>query len=264
MIECVIFDWAGTAIDFGSFSPVAAFQKAFEECGITPTIDEIRAPMGMQKRAHIETMLNSERLGELWISKYSKPPTSEDIDNIYAGFEKALFDVLKEYSVPIDGVIETINKLHNMGIKIGSTTGYTAAMMDVVAPAAIEHGYSPDLLVCPDEVNSIGRPYPYMLWKNAEKLGIKSIKNVIKIGDTVADIYEGKNAGCISIGVIIGSNMLQLSLDEWNNLSADEKETQLENVRKKYLGCGADYVINDITELPMLIKKLNLEDTDNV
>ncbi len=264
MIECVIFDWAGTAVDFGSYSPVAAFQKAFEAYGITPTTDEIRGPMGMQKRAHIETMLKSERLSELWFEKYGRLHTSEDIDNIYAKFEPALFDVLKEYSVPIDNVIETVDKLHEMGIRIGSTTGYTSAMMDVVVPTAKAHGYSPDLLVCPDDTNGIGRPYPYMLWVNAEKLGVKSIKNIIKVGDTAADIYEGKNAGCISVGIIKGSNMLGVSLDEWNSLTDNEKETLSENARERYLACGADYVINDITELPLLIKKLNLEDTNNV
>ena len=41
-IEAVIFDWAGTTVDFGSFAPVQAFIKAFEEFGITPTVDEVR------------------------------------------------------------------------------------------------------------------------------------------------------------------------------------------------------------------------------
>lgn len=30
-IECVIMDWAGTAVDYGCFAPVAAFLKAFAE-----------------------------------------------------------------------------------------------------------------------------------------------------------------------------------------------------------------------------------------
>jgi phosphonoacetaldehyde hydrolase len=51
-----------------------------------------------------------------------------------------------------------------MGIAIGSTTGYTAEMMQVLLPIAKESGYSPDSIVCPDDVDKIGRPYPYMLW----------------------------------------------------------------------------------------------------
>ena len=35
-IEAVIFDWAGTTVDYGSFAPVVAFAKAFEKFGIKP------------------------------------------------------------------------------------------------------------------------------------------------------------------------------------------------------------------------------------
>ena len=52
-IECVIMDWAGTAVDYGCFAPVAAFLKAFGEVGITVTMEEARRPMGMAKIDHI-------------------------------------------------------------------------------------------------------------------------------------------------------------------------------------------------------------------
>ena len=51
-IEAVIFDWAGTTVDFGSFAPVRAFISAFERFGITPTVEEVRKPMGMLKKEH--------------------------------------------------------------------------------------------------------------------------------------------------------------------------------------------------------------------
>lgn len=33
-IECIIMDWAGTAVDYGCFAPVAAFIEAFAEKGL--------------------------------------------------------------------------------------------------------------------------------------------------------------------------------------------------------------------------------------
>ena len=51
--QLVIFDWAGTTVDYGCFAPVNAFALAFQKFGITPTVEEIRAPMGMLKRDHI-------------------------------------------------------------------------------------------------------------------------------------------------------------------------------------------------------------------
>ena len=47
--EAVIFDWAGTTVDYGCFAPVQAFLDAFHEYGIDPTMEEVRGPMGMLK-----------------------------------------------------------------------------------------------------------------------------------------------------------------------------------------------------------------------
>lgn len=48
-------------MDYGCFAPVNAFALAFQKFGITPTVEEIRAPMGMLKRDHIRTMLGHAR-----------------------------------------------------------------------------------------------------------------------------------------------------------------------------------------------------------
>ena len=47
MIEVVIFDWAGTTVDYGCFAPVKAFMDSFAHYGIEVTIEETRKPMGM-------------------------------------------------------------------------------------------------------------------------------------------------------------------------------------------------------------------------
>ena len=65
-IEAVIFDWAGTTVDYGCLAPVQAFITAFEEYGITPTLAEVREPMGMLKRDHVRTMMNMERIHNEW------------------------------------------------------------------------------------------------------------------------------------------------------------------------------------------------------
>ena len=61
-IEAVIFDWAGTTVDYGCFAPVQAFQEAFAHHGVPVTLEETRKPMGMLKRDHIRTMLRMERI----------------------------------------------------------------------------------------------------------------------------------------------------------------------------------------------------------
>ena len=247
MIKAIILDWAGTTVDYGCFAPVGAFIKAFAAFDLYPAVEEIRAPMGMQKKAHIAKMLEG------------KPHTQEDIDKIYDRFEPALFDVLAKYTDLLPGLPAAIARIREMGIAIGSTTGYTRAMMDVVVPLAKEKGYSPDCVVCPDEVGGMGRPAPYMLWRNLEKLGVTSIHEVLKIGDTVADIDEGKNAGCLCVGVLKGSSMLGLSEEELSAISRPEAHVLLKAATEVYKTAGADYVIDDITFLPELVKYLNKE-----
>ena len=79
-IEAVIFDWAGTTVDYGCFAPVKAFAEVFRQAGIEPTMDEVREPMGMLKRDHIKTMLEMPRIRGLWEKKYEKSPSEADID----------------------------------------------------------------------------------------------------------------------------------------------------------------------------------------
>lgn len=124
---------------------------------------------------------------------------------MYRSFEKHLFASLKDFTDPIPGVIETLRTLRGNGLKIGSTTGYTKAMMDIVRPGAAAKGYVVDNLVTPDDVPA-GRPAPYMIYKNMIDLAIPSVEEVVKVGDTVADIREGVNAKVWSIGIITGSN----------------------------------------------------------
>jgi len=256
-ISALILDWAGTTVDYGCFATVGAFIESFEAFGLTPTMDETRAPMGMQKRAHIRTMLEGKRLGSMWVEKHGRAHNERDIDEIYSKFEPALFSVLENYSDPLPGAVEAVKKIREMGILIGSTTGYTKAMMDVLTPLVKEKGYAPDCVVCPDETNDMGRPFPYMIWRNLEKLRIEDVRSVLKVGDTTADMEEGKNAGCICVGILKGSSMIGLSEKELRGKSRLETESLLKGAERKYYGSGADYVISDITALPELVLLLN-------
>lgn len=143
-MECVIFDWAGTTVDYGCFAPVQAFVEIFRHFGIEPTMEEVREPMGMLKRDHIKTMLGMKRIHDLWVEKYGKEPTEADVDAMHDLFQEKLMGILDQFADPKPHVVETVAKLREMGIKIGSTTGYTDAMMEIVVPKAKEQGYEPD------------------------------------------------------------------------------------------------------------------------
>lgn len=116
-VQAVIFDWAGTTVDYGCFAPVQAFVEIFRIRGIDITIEEAREPMGLLKMDHIRELLKMNRISKLWISKYGKEPDEIELRSLYKDFEALLFKVLKEYAKPIPGVIELVSRLRQQGIK---------------------------------------------------------------------------------------------------------------------------------------------------
>lgn len=256
-IEAVIFDWAGTTVDYGCFAPVQAFKDAFNAYGMDPTFDQIREPMGMLKIDHIKTMLKMPTINETFKTKYNRDYTDDDVQKIYQLFEESLMNGIKKHTDIKPYVIETVEQLRQMNIKIGSTTGYTDMMMEPVLKSAQEQGYCPDCWYSPDATNHRGRPYPYMIFENMKTLNVESVKNIIKVGDTVSDIKEGVNAGVITIGVIEGSSTLGLTESEFNNLSQVKKEELIAKVKNTYLDAGANYVINNLSELVEIVHRYN-------
>ena len=95
-LKLVVFDWAGTTVDYGSFAPVAAFDKAFRAFAVQPTMDEIRAPMGMLKRDHIRTMLQMEGVAAQWQARTGKAAAESDVEAIYRVFEEKLMESLSD------------------------------------------------------------------------------------------------------------------------------------------------------------------------
>ncbi|EMT53330.1 phosphonoacetaldehyde hydrolase [Brevibacillus borstelensis] len=257
MIQAVIFDWAGTTVDYGCFAPLDVFLEVFKKKGIEVTHEEAREPMGMLKWDHINTMCQMERIAGLWKEKYGRYPEKKDVDMLYADFEPMLFSILRNYTTPIPGVLELVDRLRRAGIKIGSTTGYTAEMMAIVAPEAKKRGYAPDSLVTPTEMPA-GRPYPWMCYQNAINLGVFPMKHVIKVGDTTSDIREAVNAGAWAVGVIKGSSELGMTEREVLECDPDLLADRMEAVAKRFKEAGADYVIDSIGELDTLIPKINL------
>lgn len=245
-IEAVIFDWAGTTVDYGCFAPVQAFVNMFGEFGLTPTMDEIRKPMGLLKREHIKTVLSMSRITNQFLEVNKREFTEADIDRMNAVFEGKLMSILDQFAAPKPYVLETVKALRQRGIKIGSTTGYTDEMMKIVTESAKGQGYCPDTWFSPNSVGNMGRPYPYMIFKNMMELKLGSVEGVLKVGDTVSDILEGKAAGVLTVGIIEGSSESGLTEKEFDVLSEVEKKALAETVEKRYRNAGADYVVNDI------------------
>lgn len=255
-IQAVIFDWAGTTVDYGCLAPVKAFIEAFKLKGIELTDKEVRGPMGLNKIDHIKAICELERVKKLWVERFGAQPQQNDILDIYADFELRLLKILGKYSEVISGVPEVVEKLREAGIKIGSSTGYTAEMAEIIQSEAGKKGYQPDSVLTAEDVPQ-GRPAPYMCYQNAINLEVYPLDRIVKVGDTVSDIKAGVNAGVWSVGVIEGSSELGLSKEEVKEFDTKLLKTKKDKVRKRYQQAGADYVIDKIVEINDVIEEIN-------
>lgn len=255
-IKLVVFDWAGTTVDYGSSAPSQVFGEIFSAAGIQLTKEEINRPMGMEKKAHIRELLSCPSGQKQWLAKYGRPWCEEDVEKLYVTFEETLHKVVAQRSQPLEGVVETVEELRKAGLKIGSTTGYNKWMMEQVLPQAAAGGYTPDCVVTPDDTG-IGRPSPFMLFECMRQMQVYPPCCVVKVGDTTVDMEEGKNAGAFSIGILKGSNLLGLTPEEYETMDAEELNKRKQEAEKRYLAAGADLVIDSFRDLPHAIETLN-------
>jgi phosphonoacetaldehyde hydrolase len=247
-IQAVVFDWAGTIVDYGSCAPAEAFIKLFQMKGIHLTNAEVRVPMGTEKRAHIRALLSLPRVKEEWHQKFGSPWTETSLDQLYQDFIPLQIEAIRSNTKLIPGVLEVTKELRTRGIKVGTTTGYNSDMIGVVVENAKVQGFVPDCTICSSDV-SVGRPSPWMLMKALERLNVFPMESVVKVGDTGVDIEEGLNAGSWAIGVAQTGNELGLSENEVGAMSKQELEKRLTAARSRLFQAGAHVVVNGVWEL---------------
>jgi phosphonoacetaldehyde hydrolase len=247
-IRAIIFDWAGTTVDHGSRAPVDVFVKVFERAGLEISPAEARGPMGRAKRDHIEAILAMPRVAAAWHQKYGALATGTDLDSLYADFLPLQEAVLKRHGDVIEGVPEVVSECKRRGIKIGATTGYTRALMNIAAPLARAGGYDPDVIICADDVQS-GRPAPWMIFRAAEQLGVYPTSSILVVDDTPVGIEAGLNAGAQTVAVTRTGNALGLSLAELAQTDRGELKERLAAAAEQFQRVGAHHVIESAADL---------------
>jgi len=255
-VQSIVLDWAGTTVDHGCMGPAAVFVDVFAEQGVKVTVKDARQFMGLAKKDHIREMCKLSAIASAWEKKHGAFPDGKDVDTLYERTTSLMVNTIKNHSDPIDGVIETIDKLRDMDIKIGSSTGYVREMIDVLVPIAREKGYHPDAVVCSSDVPQ-GRPYPWMCYLNAIKLQTYPMESMVKIGDTVKDIEEGLNAGMWTVGITRTGNELGLTRTETDVLDPHELLKRLEDVRTRFKKAGAHYVLEQTADVLPVIQEIN-------
>ncbi|MEW4564529.1 phosphonoacetaldehyde hydrolase [Bremerella sp. JC770] len=255
-VQLVVFDWAGTTVDFGSCAPATAFAKVFAAHGVEVSDEEARRPMGLNKREHLIAMLRTEGISKRWLDSQGTSWTDADVSRMYDQFVPYQLEAIQQNCQLVPQLLHVITALKSDGVQIGGTTGYFRAAAELVSQAASDQGFVPDANVCADDVPS-GRPAPWMIYLIMQKLNVFPPHSVVKVGDTVADIEAGRNAGCWTIGVCDSSSITGLSYDAYCELDVKVRSQRLDATASVFQNAGSHYTVASIEDLPRVIGQIN-------
>lgn len=251
-IRAVMFDWAGTVIDHGSRAPIVALVEALAAYGVQ--IDEVtaRGPMGRSKRDHIAQLFALADVKAQWHAAHQREATDADIDRIYKRFVPRQCEVALEHTDLIDGVPELMNWLGEQGVRVGSTTGYPASVMETLVPLAREKGFAPEAVVCASDVPA-GRPAPWLLWECAKRMDVYPASACVAVDDTPVGIEAARHAGMWAIGVTASGNEVGLSAEAWDALPASEKHARIEVASTRLKAAGAHALVDSVKDLAQIL-----------
>ncbi len=254
-VKAVIFDWAGTVIDFGCMAPVEALIDVFAAQGIALNPAEARADMGKAKLDHLRAILAMPGVTARWHEATGRTPGEEDVAQLYARLEPAMEAAATRAATLIPGAAATVDSLRQLGVRIGSGTGYTRQMMRGIEPAAAAQGYAPDVVICAGETPS-GRPAPFMSWAAMIALDVWPARACIKVDDAPVGIEEGRNAGCWTVGLSGSGNEVGLDLAGYRAMGKAARDAALALAEARLKAAGADFVIEDISELMPVVHEI--------
>jgi phosphonoacetaldehyde hydrolase len=244
-LQAAILDWAGTTVDFGCQAPTAVLLELFADRSVPVSVPEIRQHMGLLKHDQIRTICSFPRVAARWCEVYGRIPSEEDIDKLIQDFIPRQLSCLERYSDLIPGVAETVMRLRERGMKVGTTTGYTRPMLEMLIANAARQGYRPDSNLCPEDVGA-GRPMPWMCYENAIRLRVQPLEACVKIGDTVSDVQEGLNSGMWTVAVAATGNEVGWTEQEMNAIDETERQSRVAEARPRLAAAGAHYVVDSV------------------
>ena len=226
-IQLAMFDMAGTTVNDevdGHPLMVISMMRAFAKHGIELVPDVINKHRGKQKLEAIQTLLKE-------VAELSPADVERVGDGVYRDFLHELESNLSSIS-EIDGATELFRHLRSKNIYIGVGSGFPMQIVQAIISRLgwLDKGLL-DYVGSAEQVG-VGRPNPKMIHDAMQRLGITDGLAVVKIGDTVVDVQEGKNAGVWTVAVLTGS----------------QTEAQL-------MTAAPDYILSSIRELWTLIPR---------
>lgn len=194
-IELLVLDMAGTTIDEDNVV-YKTLTNAVNDYGYEVSLDKVLSTCaGMEKLEAITSLLREINGNE------------EDAPAIFENFSDQLKEAYRKLEVkPINGTEDFLLKMKAKNKKIVLNTGYTSEIAHQLLNKLnwLQNVHFDALITADDVLES--RPSPDMIHLAMKKFNITEADKVLKAGDSVIDVEEGKNAGCgLTIAVLSGA-----------------------------------------------------------
>jgi phosphonoacetaldehyde hydrolase len=254
-IRLAIFDLDGTLVDFGCHGPPAAMLEAFSRRRIMLTMQQVRSSLGLPNYEHVRALFEMPAVGEQFEIVHGRRWTEADVLDLALELEELQLDMACRHSDLVPEALTCFEELRRRGIKIGTTTGYPRATAEQIWDALAMAGFQSECNVVADDTPT-GRPAPWMIFRVMQELDVFPPESVVKIGDTAADIEEGLNAGCWSVGLIDSGNEIGLALKEWRALPPSEQDARRASAASKLQTLNPHALVSTLVHLPEAIDRL--------
>jgi len=209
-IKMVVFDLSGTTVEDDNAVAKSLHQAAIEN-GLQLPLSEFEKTIGTNK-IHLYQYLIAKSLGrDISFEDFERksfPDLHEEAMKIFERYSVIMLNYYKEHVKAMPGAEDIFAWCRQQNIKVVTDTGFHRDINNAIMEGLgwLKNGLI-DLTVDIETTGGVGRPAPFMIFYAMQQLGVQSVHEVVKIGDTPADLLSGFNAGCAgNIGVLSGAN----------------------------------------------------------
>lgn len=195
--KLIVLDMAGTTVNDSGLVQQAAIDSMKALTGVEIDLKLANAVMGIPKKIAFEQLCSLSHISA----------DSTRIEKLESHFNEQLMD---QYSTKgsislMPFASELFEAVKSHGAKLYLNTGFNRAVAKVIVDN-LNLNEILDGFIGSDEV-AIGRPHPDMIRLAMKQAEIEYSHFVMKVGDTISDLYEGYSAGCAwNVGVLTGAN----------------------------------------------------------
>lgn len=225
-------------------------RRALQEDGVEPTEGDLRRKMGVAKLEQLRAVFESERVRAEWTARHGRAYDEADVMRLCERY--TTLELARTEGDLLPGVMPLLEFLRQLGVPIATSTSQSRPVLKKMLGSARKQGFQPAASVCPEDTGT-GRPAPYMCYHLATRMRLHPLGASVKVGDTVADVEEGRSAGMWTIGVAETGNELGLDLAALAALPGGERNLRVANARTRLKAAGAHFVVDTLPDcLPVL------------